>query len=194
MKKLIFSFLIFAFLIPFMSSCSTDIHYDSVSAEITLAVPDIPKDGSSVIVHQRFQFDRDLAPISSMTLVEAWLSGPVSDPAWKENHAERIDSLEDSFALDIVQSINISLIESDNTSPVFWMLIPSSQLKNTDALFSDFNVGDLRQYMDRYQQLELQIDIQLDPYHTMRYWRDVCNMETDCKLHLPLSMQFKMED
>ncbi len=188
-KKLL-SLLILTFIIPLMCACSTDTHYDSVSTEITLDVPDLPYDGSSITVHQRFQFDRDLAPLTSMSLVEAWLTSPAIDTDWSDEENRQ----DDSFSLDIVQSINISLVESEDSQPIFWMLIPSAQLHGTEALFNDFNVGDLRQYIDDYQQLELEIEIRLEPYHIMRYWRDVCKMSKDCTIQLPLSMQFKMED
>lgn len=173
------------------SACSTDTHYDSVSTEITLNVPKMPYDGSSMTVRQRFQFDRDLMPLESMTLAEAWLSAPTISYSWDDEMKSRLNS---SYSLDMVQSISISLIESEDAQPVFWMLIPATQLHGTDALFTEFNVGDLRQYMDNHQQLELEIELKLEPYHVMKYWRDVCIMDKNCTIQLPLSMQFKMED
>ena len=194
MKKLICSLSLTALCMLGMTACTTETHYDSVSTNISINVPNMPYDGSMMTIRERFQFDRDLSSISSMTLHEAWLSSP-PDVQGSDEDARTDDAvLPVSLSLDIVKTISISLVESENSPSVVWLVVPSSQLKGKDAIFSDFNVGDLRQYMDSYQQLELEVEIALEPYHVMRYWRDVCGMSANCTINLPLSMQFKMED
>ncbi|MBQ1925567.1 MAG: hypothetical protein II180_05545 [Proteobacteria bacterium] len=180
MKKLLF--LLFAFCgFAMLSACASDTHYDSVSTTLQLNLADLKLDGSEVTVRQRFMFDRDLSVLSSMTLAEAWLSAP--------------DMLHDrSFQLDILNSANVYLVEDEEMPSIYWLVIPNSKLNGQDAKFSEFNVGDLRQYVDAYNQIELEITVSMEPYHAMRYWRDVCNMSEDCTIELPLSMQFKMED
>ncbi|MBQ9243751.1 MAG: hypothetical protein IJ165_11125 [Proteobacteria bacterium] len=180
MKKLVsllFTFCIFTL----MSACATETHYDSVSTTLQLDVAQLPLDGSEITVRQRFMFDRDLAMLSSMTLTEAWISAPDMP-------------VNDEFSLDMLRSANIYLVESENAPSIYWLVVPNSKLNGRDAKFSEFNVGDLRQYIDNYNQIELEITLSLEPYQVMRYWRDVCGMSKDCTLELPLSMQFKMED
>lgn len=191
MKKLFLTIFLFAFSVPFFMACSTDTHYDSVSTEISLFMEDIPKDGSPMTVHQRFQFDRDLLSINMMSLEEAWLVSPsVSDVQSEE--AQRL--ADNGFTLDFVKSITISLIAPENEMPISWLTIPSVRLHDTEAVFYEFDAGDLRNYVDDLQQLEISIDIAVEPYHAMRYWRDVCNKSDSCVVNLPLSMQFKMEE
>lgn len=178
-----------------LSACSSDIHYDSISTEITFNIPDLKNDGESFKIHQRFQFDRDLIPLRSMTLEEAWISSPVSDK-WDEESLARVDN---AYSLNVIKSINIYIVKSENEPPIYWLLVSPSQLVGKHALFSAFTVGsstygDLRDYMDNYQQLEIEIELALEPYEASRYWRDVCGMSETCIMKLPLSMQFKMED
>ena len=164
-----------------LSACASETHYDSVSTTIQLNLADLKLDGSEVTVRQRFMFDRDLVVLSSMTLAEAWLSAPEV-------------SSDDSYQLDILNSANVYLVEDEELPSIYWLVIPNSKLTGHDAKFSEFNIGDLRQYVDAYNQVELEITVSIEPYHAMRYWRDVCNMSDDCMIELPLSMQFKMED
>ena len=180
-----------------LASCNTDLHYDSISTEITFNIPDLKNDGNPFVIHQRFQFDRDLEPLRSMKLEDAWLSSPVGDK-WDEASLNKIDN---AFSLDVVRSINIYVVKSENEPSIYWMLIPSSQLKGRHAVFTAFNVGgskygDLRDYMDMSgsRQLEIEIELALEPYEVSRYWRDVCEMSETCIMKLPLSMQFKMEE
>ncbi len=194
MKKLFLSLFILALGIPVLYGCSADTHYDSVSSDISINIAPEDNDGEPVVVRQRFQFDRDLTTVSSMTLYEAWLSSPTAGPRADREEVERID---DSYTLDIVKSISVSIVENDEDTeqkPVFWMMIPSSDLHHHHALFSEFNIGDLRAFMDKYQQLEVEINIALEPYYAMKYWRDICSMSDTCTVTLPFSMQFKMED
>ncbi len=178
-----------------LSACSSDTHYDSISTEITFNIPELKNNGEPFKVHQRFQFDRDLEPLSSMTLEEAWISSPVSD-LWDEESLALIDN---NYTLDLIRSIHIYIVESEDDPPIYWLLVPAGKLTGKHALFSPFNVGgdkygDLRDYMDNFKQLEIEIELSLEPYEVSRYWRDVCNMSETCIMKLPLSMQFKMED
>ena len=178
-----------------LSACSSDTHYDSISTEITFNIPDLKNDGEPFTIHQRFQFDRDLVPLSSMTLEEAWLSSPVSDK-WDDESLALVDN---AYALNVIKSISIYIVKSEDEPPIYWLLVSPSRLVGKHALFSAFNVGsspygDLRDYMDSSQQLEIEIELALEPYEVSRYWRDVCGMSETCIMKLPLSMQFKMEE
>ncbi len=178
-----------------LSACSSDVHYDSISTEITFNIPELKNDGEPFKIHQRFQFDRDLIPLSSMTLEEAWISSPVSDK-WDDESLALVDN---AFGLNVIKSINVYIVKSENEPAIYWLLVPPRQLTGKNALFSAFNVGsstygDLRDYLDNYQQLEIEIELALEPYEASRYWRDVCDMSETCIMKLPLSMQFKMEE
>ena len=57
----------------FHLACSSETHYDSISTVVTVDVTKAVEADQKVKVHHRFQFDRDLGPLQSMDLVEAWL-------------------------------------------------------------------------------------------------------------------------
>ncbi|MBR4986616.1 MAG: hypothetical protein IKY83_12865 [Proteobacteria bacterium] len=182
MKKLLFLlFALFGFTL--LSACASETHYDSVSTTVQLNVSELPLDGSEVTIRQRFQFDRPLNALSSMTLAEAWISAP---------EMANIDGI--PYSLDMLKSVNIFLVEEEDAPSIYWLVVPSSKLSGQDVMFSEFNIGDLRQYVDSYQQIELEITLSMEPYQVMKYWRDVCDMNNKCILEFPLSMQFKMED
>ena len=192
MKKAILTSMILALGIPFASGCSTDTHYDSVSTSLHLKVTDIPKDGSTMKIRQRFHFDRDLAPLTSMNLAEAWISAPSSDDEWLDT--ENVWS-GGEFTLDIVQSVSVSLVDGEDASQsTMWLYVPSYELHDEHAIFTEYIMDDLRTYLNNSQQLELEVEIAMEPYYVMHYWRDVCGMSEDCTITLPFSMQFKMVD
>jgi len=173
-----------------MSACSVDTHYDSVSTYIDINVPAAAQTNEPTTIYQRFQFDRDLAPLQSMNLESAWISAPeVVLDTTNGDVAYNTD-----FRLDIVDKLSISIVESENETLIPWIHNDSS-LKGEDVQLSDDKrIEDLRFYINIYQQLELQIQITLNPSLLNKYWRDVCDLSSDCTLRLPLSMYFKMEE
>lgn len=192
MKKAILTSMILALGIPFVSGCATDTHYDSISTSLRLALVDIPKDGSTMKIRQRFHFDRDLVPLSSMHLEEAWISAPSSDDEWLEFENTWSGG---AYTLDIVQSVSISLVSvEDDSKTELWLYVPTYELHEEHAVFTEQIRDDLRLYMNENKQLELEVEIAMEPYYVMSYWRDVCQMTEDCLITLPLSMQFKMVD
>lgn len=174
-----------------LSSCSTDIHYDAVTSNLVINVDEASTQSGTVTVRQRFVFDRDLVPLSSMTLTEAWISAPELDTS-----KLACDAAGDcaGFDLSLIDSIGISLVESGSTDTTFWLFASPDSRTREAALFSEMNVGDLRSYMGDTVYMELEIKIDPNEYHFLRYWRDYCGMSDDCQLAFPLSMQFKMED
>ena len=176
----------------FFAACETDMNYDAISTEISFDIAELKNNGEPFKIHQRFEFDRDLSTVSSMRLNEAWLSSPISG-SWDEESIARIN---DVYSLDVVKSIRIYLVTNDTVLEE-WMDIPSEYLTGKDAQFAFYevgknNYGDLRDYLDANQQLEIEIDLALEPHEVSRYWRDVCDLSETCIMHLPLSMQFKM--
>ena len=167
------------------TACSVDTHYDSVSTHIDIDVAKLTNDGSEITVYQRFQFDRDLVPLEEMTLEEAWISAPdvISDPMIRV------------FTLDMVRSLDIKVVPDGTEKQIPWLRFDASnasewmykQLETVDEF-------DLRQYINSYQQLEIQINISLEPYQVTRYWKEICNFSDKCTISLPLSMYFKMAD
>lgn len=184
--------MILALSIPFVSGCTTDTHYDSVSTSLTLSVLDIPKDGSTMNIRQRFHFDRDLAPLTSMHLAEAWISAPSSDDVWVEENNEWHTG---DISLDIIKSVSVSLVSvEDSAVKEMWLYIPGHELHKENAIFTEYMTDDLRAYLNLNQQLEIDVEIALEPYYVMSYWRDVCDMSEICHITLPFSMHFKMVD
>ncbi|MCL2326461.1 MAG: hypothetical protein FWC40_08225 [Proteobacteria bacterium] len=175
----------------FAAGCSTDTHYDSLSDSIAVALPKAPFDTQEVTILKRIQFDRDLVPLSNVSLVEAWLSAPglvLPDAVGKPDATEPV-----AFDLSLVKSISISIVETPKVPTILWLKILRAQPVENE-LMSEFNVGDLRQYTDEYQRIELEIKLTLDPYHVMRFWRDVCGNVETCEAHLKFSMNFRMDE
>ena len=123
--------------------------------------------------------------------VLAWISAPQLDTS-----KLACDAAGDcaGFDLSLIDSIGISLVDSGSTDTTFWLFASPDSRTREAALFSEMNVGDLRSYMGDTVYMELEIKIDPNEYHFLRYWRDYCGMSDDCQLAFPLSMQFKMED
>lgn len=169
--------------------CSSETHYDSISTEIAVDVYKAIETDKTLKLFHRFQFDRDLVPLHSMKLVEAWVDLPV--------YPDEIQQKDDAGALnfEMIRDISISLVDPNGgASSVFWLYAAPSAASTEPSLFSEMNVGDLRQYMNDEMKLDVEIRMTLDPYQAMRYWRDACKLEDSCRLIVPFSMQFKMED
>ena len=174
-----------------MTACSVDTHYDSVSTYVDINITEKAMTGDEITIYQRFQFDRDLVPLQTMELESAWISAP---DLTGEILNEGVDPY--SFTLNTLRLFKIQITTEDNEDPTPWLSgYDWYNLKGEHAqLDSSGYVSDVREYIDDYQQLELQIVVTMDPYHVSRYWRDVCNFSEDCTIRIPLSMHFRMED
>ena len=188
MKKLIkLSFLVLC--MSAFTACSVDTHYDSVSTYIEINVTENSLTGETIPIYQRFQFDRDLVPLESMSLESAWISAPDLVDAPYNDSSE-------PFELNVLRDFSIQLVNpGEEESTTKWLSIfHPTELKGNDFQLHQFGVSDLRTYLNEYQQLELQIKVDVEPYHLARYWRDVCHFSENCTMKIPLSMHFKMED
>lgn len=176
-----------------VSSCSTDTHYDSISTTLSIDINDATVSGNTVKMQHRFQFDRDLVPLNSMTLLQAYISSPLIGSPWDpEDETSKKDN--GTYSLSMIEAVSVSLIENDDTQKTFWLYYNDDHKEQTDAPFSEMSVGDLRAFMTTEMYLNVEFSVSLDPYQAMRYWRDVCELSDDCILNIPISMQFKMED
>lgn len=179
-------------------ACSSDLHYDSSSLSLEFKLPENPYDDVRINLQQRVQFDRDLIPLTKLELQEAWLSADglkhVDVIIKDENGNENITTLPFDFDLNLVKSIRINIIDKANDKAIFWLTLPKKLQDTHDALLTAYPVGELRQYTDKFQRLELEFVLTLDPYQVMRYRRDVCANKDVCKAKLHFSMNFRMED
>jgi len=177
MRRFLFS----AILGLFATACETSTHYDSISTTLDVDVAAAMQNaGEPAKVHQRYQFDRDLANVSSMSLESAWLASPFE----KETEGQ--------MGLRIVSDVQIFIVEADETRRSW---IKSAKRKNVEEEeLVDAQLGNLQPYLDAYQQLEIETEITIDPFFGARYWRDVCGLADTCLLSIPLSMQFRMDD
>ena len=172
----------------FHCACSSETHYDSVSTYATLDVAKALNSDQELSLYHRFHFDRDVVPLQSMELVEAWISSP-------EIYDADNPLAKGEFSINLVREMNISIIDQNNSNTaVYWLTVEPSSDSPDQARFTEMNVGDLRAYMSSAMKLEIKIDVTLDTYQATRYWRDVCQLGDACVSRLPLSMQFKMED
>ena len=188
MKNLIkFSFL--ALCMTAMTACSVDTHYDSVSTHVEIHFSEAALTGETIPIYQRFQFDRDLVPLQSMNLESAWISAPDFLGAPYGDSSE-------AFNLDVLRDFSIMIVNpKEEESTTKWLTIfHPTELQGQDLQLHQFGVSDLRTYLNESQQLELQINVNVEPYHLARYWRDVCHYSDPCTMRIPLSMHFKMED
>lgn len=172
----------------FHLACSSETHYDSISTVVTVDVTKAVEADQKVKAHHRFQFDRDLGPLQSMDLVEAWLDTPTV----MLQEGSVTDG--DPFNLGIIRDMGISIVDQNNGTKVFWLYVTPTPSTLDKARFSELNVGDLRGFMTSAMKFEIEVNITLDTYQAMRYWRDICQMEEKCNVQLPFSMQFKMDD
>ena len=123
-----------------------------------------------------------------MDLVEAWLDTPTV----MLQEGSVTDG--DPFNLGIIRDMGISIVDQNNGTKVFWLYVTPTPSTLDKARFSELNVGDLRGFMTSAMKFEIEVNITLDTYQAMRYWRDICQMEEKCNVQLPFSMQFKMDD
>lgn len=171
----------------FNFACSSETHYDSVSTTFEVDLTKAIESSNKVTLHHRFTFDRDLSPLQSVELVEAWIEES-TEPVQEDSAGGR------ACDLGIIRDIDISIVDQINGSRVYWLYVAPDSSTFEKALFSELNVGDLRQYMSLTMTFEIEVAVTLDDYRTMRYWRDECKMEERCDVRLPFSMYFKMED
>lgn len=171
-------------------SCSSEVHYDSVSTTLEVDLTH-PEDYENVSIKQRYTFERNVSTISAMELDEAWLSSPMR--IQKESPSEDSGD-EASFDLEILKEIHITVYDPVSAEHILWLTVPYRALVGENVMFQEFDLGNLTQYLDAARQLEIRIEMSLNTYHAMRYWRDACDFEASCTLKLPLSIQFRMED
>lgn len=171
-----------------LASCASDIHYDSMSTTASVSFDEFLTSGGNVTILQRFQFDRDLAELSSMHLTEAWISAPIL-PDGLNDSSETGD-----YDLSMVNSVGISIMDPAANKSVFWLMGKPASYERENALFKEMNIGDVRNYMDEDMVFEIKISLSIDGYLMTKYWRDICQMASQCTLEFPVSMQFKMED
>ena len=185
MKKLALTLIMGAFA---LASCSTDTHYDSLSTSVEIDIAKIVNDGNPISIYQRYQFDRDLADLSAITVNEAWISSPeiVND-----------DVAMKSPDLAILRNITLSLIEPQTSDSTLWMSLTQLRRTNEVARLIDFTIddeSDIREYFDSYQQLEIEYHITLEPSIVTMYWRNNCDFSEPCTLRIPISIMFKMAE
>lgn len=171
----------------FNFACSSETHYDSVSTTFKVDLAKAIESSNKVTLHHRFTFDRDLAPLQSVELVEAWIEESMAPDQENSVGGGTCD-------LGIIRDIDISIVDQINGSKVYWLYVEPDSSTLEKALFSELNVGDLRQYMSSTMTFEIEVTVTLHDYHAVRYWRDECNMDETCNVQLPFSMYFKMED
>ena len=125
-----------------------------------------------------------------MTLIEAWVSSPTCETCWDKKSTKLMEEL---YHMDIVQNIIVSIIDpKEPMDPIIWLVLPNGSADDNYAQFNAKDMGDLRDYLDEAQNLEIQTEIQFNKQSVLKYWRDECKLSDDCFITLPFSMQFKM--
>ncbi len=169
-------------------ACSSETHYDSVSTYVAIDVAKALNSDQKLTLYHRFRFDRDVVPLQSMEIVEAWISSP-------EIYDADNPLAKGVFSINLVREMNISIVDQNNSNTsIYWLTVEPSPDSPDQARFTEMNVGDLRQYMSSEMKLEIKADVTLDTYRATQYWRDICQLGDACLSRLPLSMQFKMEE